>query len=207
MRQVMIDVETLGTGMNCVVLSMAAVAFDPDDPEPVPVPVLGDAFDRQVLFARLSIDEQLGMNRRVDEATLQWWSNPHLSEALRRAVGLKGEVKPYAYAVMNHLKAFIGPDEDTVPVWSHGSGFDLPILRSLARDVGLVEPPWSHRFERDTRTLFALVPKEVYEVKWPMGSVAHDPVWDAWRQAESVRLCYQHLALMRVRPVASGSPL
>jgi len=60
----MIDIETLGTEPDCVVLSVGAVKFDPyklTDPH------------AKTLW-RPSADEQMTADRSVLESTLQWWA-------------------------------------------------------------------------------------------------------------------------------------
>ena len=59
----MIDIETLGTTPDCVVLSVGAVKFDPYKLEE----------PHSKMLWRPSGDEQINANRRVDQNTLEWW--------------------------------------------------------------------------------------------------------------------------------------
>ena len=59
-----IDIETLGTGAECVVLTVGAVKFDPwSGQEP-----------HSGFLERLDVDDQVHMGRKISDATLQWWA-------------------------------------------------------------------------------------------------------------------------------------
>ena len=59
----MIDLETLGTKPDCVVLTLGAIKFNPyKQTEP-----------DKGLYIRLNVDEQTKMGRSVDDGTLEWW--------------------------------------------------------------------------------------------------------------------------------------
>ena len=60
----MIDLETLDTSPNCVILSIGAVAFDPKGMGIV-----------EKLELKPTIDEQTEQHGRIiDEGTINWWS-------------------------------------------------------------------------------------------------------------------------------------
>ena len=60
----MIDIETLATTPEAVVLSVGGVKFNPyTNEEP-----------HAHLEFRLDIDEQTALGRDIDEGTLQWWA-------------------------------------------------------------------------------------------------------------------------------------
>ena len=59
----MIDLETLGTKPDCVVLTLGAIKFNPyTQTEP-----------DKGLYIRLDVDEQTKMGPSVDDGTLEWW--------------------------------------------------------------------------------------------------------------------------------------
>jgi len=62
---VMLDLETLSTVPNSVILTFGAVKFSPWD---------GDVDQGQGLYYRLDVDEQLQLNRHVYQGTVDWWS-------------------------------------------------------------------------------------------------------------------------------------
>ena len=60
---VMLDLETLGTRPDCVILTLGAVKFNPytaDMPGPG-------------LYLRPDVDEQISRGREVQEETVEWW--------------------------------------------------------------------------------------------------------------------------------------
>ena len=59
----MIDLETLATTPDCVVLTIGGVKFDPN--------TLGES--TQPFYYRFNVDEQLDKGRTTSESTLEWW--------------------------------------------------------------------------------------------------------------------------------------
>ena len=61
---VMLDLETLGTRPDCVILTLGAIKFDPfSEKEPGPG-----------IHFRLDIEDQLAKGRTVDDSTIEWWA-------------------------------------------------------------------------------------------------------------------------------------
>ena len=60
----MLDLETLSTRPNSVILTIGAVKFDPFG---------GDIDTKNGLYYRVNVDEQLAMDRHVLESTVEWW--------------------------------------------------------------------------------------------------------------------------------------
>jgi hypothetical protein len=61
---IMLDLETLSTRPESVILTIGAVKFDP----------WGEDVDTDnVLYYRVNVDEQLAMDRHVLESTIEWW--------------------------------------------------------------------------------------------------------------------------------------
>lgn len=139
--QIMIDIETLGTSTNCVVLSVAAVAFD-----------LG----RDDIHGALLIDidpvdcERYGM--KVEVSTFLWWlqqSQEARDEltAVRPRETLFKAMRQLAHFCRRYL------EHSAIPgVWAKGPHFDLAILENCFRAVSM-EVPWTYNNYRDTRTL------------------------------------------------------
>ena len=63
MKHVMIDLETLGTKADSVIISIGAVKFDLDS----------EQMDDNGFYASVSIDSNLERGRKIDEDTLLWW--------------------------------------------------------------------------------------------------------------------------------------
>ena len=61
---IMLDLETLATSPDSVILTFGAIKFDPFDPSKV--------LDTGLYF-RINVDEQIALGRHVDEGTVAWW--------------------------------------------------------------------------------------------------------------------------------------
>ena len=65
----MIDLETLGTGPDCVVLTIGGVKFDPN--------AISEPY--QPFYYKFNVDEQLDKGRTTLESTLEWWGKQEAS--------------------------------------------------------------------------------------------------------------------------------
>ena len=62
-KNIMVDLETLGTSADSVILSIGAVKFDLETGE----------IDNRGFYASVSVESNLSFRRRVSEETLLWW--------------------------------------------------------------------------------------------------------------------------------------
>lgn len=159
MTDLMIDLETMGTAPGCALVSIGAVRFDREGGP------LGPDFYRVI-----NLDSCAAVGLGTDMSTIRWW--------MRHAEAWPDPLRavPLPVALVD-LQRFIG--EDKPCVWSHGAGFDLPILAAAYRACKL-PLPWSYRAPRDTRTLFDLAGVE-YRTE------AHHALEDARAQARAVQ--------------------
>ena len=166
----MVDLETLATSPDAVILTIGAVTFDPAS---------NKIFDK--LYYRVDVEscDRLGMT--VNDDTVEWWSKQ------------AADVQTEAFAEDNRV-----PIEEVIEkfhkfawncdaFWSHGSIFDLNILDTYYRKLNKV-PPWNFWQIRDTRTLFDLG----YDPEMPKEGL-HNALEDASRQAMGVQTIYRKL--------------
>jgi len=169
-RHLMVDLETLATSPDAVILTIGAVTFDPAS---------NKIFDK--LYYRVDIEscDRLGMT--VNDDTVEWWSKQ------------AADVQTEAFAEDNRV-----PIEEVIEkfhkfawncdaFWSHGATFDLVILDCYYRKLNKV-PPWNFWQIRDTRTLFDLG----YDPEMPKEGL-HNALEDANRQAIGVQTIYRKL--------------
>jgi hypothetical protein len=169
MTHIMVDTETLGTHPGCAIRSVGACVFEPKTGE------IGARFYANVEPASC---EALGLT--ADPKTVEWWaSQPREAEEALASSQLP---------LVNVLDAFSGfyLRENGSALWSHGAGFDEPILRVAYRAVGMT-PAWHYRAPRDTRTLFDLAGYDC-----PPG-VLHHALQDAEVQAGHVSAAWRKL--------------
>lgn len=178
MKDIMIDLETLGTGPGCSILSIGAVAFDEFG-------VADEGF-----YAVVSRESCKEAGLQEDDSTLEWWDRQ--SEAARRVLH-ESETKGKALTLAAALGAFAGymaqfPGD--VRVWGNGGYFDLGILGVAYRlgvpaRNGKPDVPWMWG-DRCYRT----IKNQYKDVKMQRTGTYHNALDDARSQAAHlVQIC------------------
>jgi len=131
---IMLDLETLGTSSNAVIVSISAVVFDRATGE------TGAEFEVGV-----NLDEQLAKGAVIDGSTVMWWltQDKEAQDELTRLEPLQVDESLDLY------KAFVrqaGVDD----VWGNGATFDNVILSNLFKrhERGYPTPFWADRCVR-----------------------------------------------------------
>lgn len=163
MKHVMVDLETLGTRAGCTILSIGAVAFDPEANE------LGA--EMYNVISRNSCRDA-GLFEEVE--TIEWWhrQNPDA----RQILTLPGIELADALAIFTDYLRCFGLDD--VKVWGNGSDFDNAILANCYAALGQ-SLPWAFWNNRCYRTLKSLRP----EIKFLRQGTYHNALDDAKSQA------------------------
>lgn len=140
------DVETLGKESNSVMLSMAAIYFDPDKKDTSWKDLRDSAF-----FAKFDVEDQVKrLNRKVGKTTMQWWAKQCEDVRLvsfkpNKLTDVKFE---HGYEAMRQwAKKY---NDDKCWVWARGN-LDQLILDSFEEQLG-IEPIWPFARWRDVRT-------------------------------------------------------
>lgn len=174
---VMIDMETLNTTPDCVILTIGAVTFDPKGSGVI-----------EKLELRPTIEEQTEIfNRTINEDTLRWWSEQS-PEAIEEALGDRDRTS--FKDCMEKLYKFCWNKQG---VWSNGASFDVVVAETAMRQSLTEYPnpiPWPYWSVRDTRTLY-----DIAGVSLKDGGhvTTHKAVEDAERQAIVVQKGYMKL--------------
>lgn len=178
-KHFMVDIETLSTAVNAVVLSIGAVEFDP----------FTGKIERE-FYRELRLDMQ--RDRHISGDTVQWWAkqltennadnilmNPNTRKVdPHNAVFSLGEfLKCSAYGVTAPVEY-----EDII-VWACDPDFDLSILSNLYESLYLVVP-WKFWKTRSVRTVRML--NEIAGIEVPEQPVTHNALEDCIRQAKEV---------------------
>ena len=145
-KDVMIDLETLGTAPGSVVLSIGAVEFDPE------LGTLGREF-----YTTINQGSSLGAGLKIDSSTVAWWKTQSI-EAQKVLYATCEENGPQIMPALMDFGLFLSGCGPNVRVWGNGSDFDQPILTAAYRAVGL-EAPWKFWNNRCYRTLKSLFPE------------------------------------------------
>lgn len=163
MKDVMIDLETLGTRHDAMIISIGAVYFDRYTGE------IGSGFS-------INVDAREHRNKFTnDYETIRWWT-----EQSDKARKLVFENPIPLEAALTAFEKFIG-DGNNVLIWSHAT-FDIPIIQH-AFDALDRKFPVPFRNTRDIRTLMDLAD---HRSKIEREGVHHHALDDAKYQAKYV---------------------
>jgi len=136
---IMLDIETMGTGAYSSIVSIGAVEFN-----------LVTGKTKREFTANIDLQSCIDMNLKVNGGTIMWWLEKS-KEARERLT--KRESIPIKQA----LKEFQGFCTKKHYIWGKSPRFDCGILGDAYEKTGM-KSPWDFRKERDVRTLEALAP-------------------------------------------------
>jgi len=174
MIHAMIDLETLSTNPEAVILTVGGVKFDPSNSvEP-----------SQGMYFRVDVDSQTAKGRDVMQETLDWWSTQP-AEISEEALGDKNRIS-LDEMVKTINKWSVGVDV----FWCQGPLFDYAILQNIYKQLGY-PVPWQYWQIRDSRTLFSLVPYDPNEKR----EGKHNALEDCYFQAKKVQNVYRQLGI------------
>lgn len=132
MKDLMLDLETLGTDYESVITQIGACYFDRYSGE------VGEQFK-----ANINIEDCLRYGLKVDEGAIRFWFNQKNKSFLENTVPLKWALEEY--------RAF---SKKAKYVWSHAT-FDFSMLLSVCAKLG-IRPVNHYVTTRDIRTLVEL---------------------------------------------------
>ena len=155
---VMLDIETMGTGPTAAIVSIGAAKFDAND--------IIETFSVNV-----DLQSCLDHGLTMDAGTVYWWMNRE--DAARRS--LMSQCKPMEEA----LQTFADWIDVGSNVWGNGCDFDNVILANAYRSCGM-DLPFAFFRNRCYRTLKSLHPN----VQMIRVGVAHNALDDAVGQAK-----------------------
>ena len=163
---IMLDLETLATSPDSVILTFGAIKFNPFDPD-------RDMDDG--LYMRVNVDEQINLGRRVDEGTVAWWGTQS-EEVREEALGETDRVGLDDFT--RQLNKFVLTADR---IWAQGPVFDIVILENLYRQLGK-PTPWPYYVIRDSRTLLKALGDDRKG-----GALLHNALADCVSQAQAVQ--------------------
>ena len=174
MIHAMIDLETLSTNPDAVILTVGGVKFNPyTSVEP-----------SQGMYFRVDVDSQTAMGRHVMQDTLDWWGRQD-PEIMEEALGDKDRIS-LDEMVKTLNKWCVGVDV----FWCQGPLFDYAILQNIYAQMK-IPVPWNYWQIRDSRTLFSLVPRDPDEKRTGL----HNALEDCYFQAKKVQKVYNQLEI------------
>lgn len=169
MRNIMIDLETLSTASDAVILSIGAVEFDDKGNT-------GQKFNEVI-----NIQSSINAGLRIDGSTIEWWFKQ--SPEARAAATRTTEALPQALDLLTmfYEDCRHPSTNKSSRVWGNGAAFDIPILENSYKATDK-KAPWKYYDVMCFRTLRAMFPS----VKPPEQSrgTYHNALDDALYQVE-----------------------
>ena len=184
MTDIMIDLETLSTEPNAVVLTLGAVKFNRRGPT-----LSLDDLDH--FYRRIEVQSCLEAGLIISSETKDWWEMQS-DEARYEAFAHKDRVP-----LVQALKEFRNWFRGSRCVWSHGATFDCVILEQAYKACNL-PCPWMFWAARDTRTLFDIAGVRIKD--FPI-KVEHHALHDAFRQVVATKASLDKLGLYRTKMI------
>lgn len=196
-----VDIETLGTKNNSVVLSIAVIFFDRTailkNPE---LSVTSDKLQHRSnidyldsFHTPVSMLDCLAAGCVIDKGTAEWWKKQKDRVLLVDSMAC---VEPLQ-VTMTRLKAFLSTHAYE-SIWAKSPSFDISILNSLADSCG-IDLAIDFRKERDVRTEMQDYPQfDVREISKHLHVTdslgheigLHNPVYDSIIQLHSMQEVY-----------------
>ena len=173
MADCMIDIETVGTGPEACILTIAAQSFDP----------MGQGYYPRHFYARIDTDSQPGRN--IEQGTIDWWATQP-AEAQQEAFGEDNRVP--LNSALEELGRMIWQSN---LIWANGPTFDCTIIEHAYKSYN--KPlPWKYHKVRDTRTIYSLWPE------LPRAAASHHALQDCRRQIDMLQATLKHLNIERL---------
>lgn len=161
-EHVMIDLETLGTGHDAVILSIGAVKFDPEGN------TIGERF-----HCGIDPESAVRFGQKMDPKTVMWWMGFERDAARARLMTMQKLDLP---TVLEGFQMWYGMK--SLPTWGNGATFDNVILRHAYTLLEL-PCPWGFWDDRCYRTIKNLRP----DIPMQRVGTLHDALEDAVSQA------------------------
>lgn len=173
MKHLMIDLETLGTTADSVILSVGAVKFDLES----------DAIDDEGFYGSISIESNMDAGRKISEDTLLWWlKQPAAAQSVFHEDKLPLE------QTLIDLSDWLSDGEWIV--WAKGPGFDVAMLEHAYKHARIAVP-WDFWNVRCVRTYMDLPGAK--GVSAPLEGMKHNALSDAYQQARTIQMIHRKI--------------
>ena len=180
-KHFMIDIETLSTAVNAVVLSVGAVEFDP---------ITGEI--KRKFYYELDLSEQ--KQRHISSDTVQWWFKQCVENQKNIDLMVKeNKWKNSIEFVLIKLGAFISGNDinylerakgyEKISLWACDPDFDVLILANLYAEHNLAVP-WKYSEPKSVRTVRTLA--GLHSIGLPRDNASHNALEDCIRQVAEI---------------------
>ena len=170
--EVMVDLETLGTKSNAVILSIGAARFFPKEE---------GIMEHFEVFVDPESCVRAGLV--MDASTVMWWMHEDRDLARKELMSCPRLQLPTALAM---FADWLKGDR---PVWGNGGTFDNVILRNAYGACGITTP-WKYWNDRCYRTMKSQYP----DVKMLRKGTYHSAAADAVSQAVHLQAIFRSIS-------------
>lgn len=183
MKNLMIDLETMGNKPSSPIVAIGAVFFEPE------TGTLGEQF-----YVGVKLESAMQLGCQPDASTILWWieQSREAQEAITSSdnVDIKlalGMLCDFVYDYCESPKY--------LSVWGNGAAFDNVILRNSYELAG-IKAPWNWHNDLDVRTVVKMGRAIGFDPKrdMPFDGERHNALADAVHQAKYVSVIWQKLA-------------
>lgn len=172
MKNVMIDLETMGLRPNAAIVSIGAVHFKQSLSLETGLAVLEvvDTFHTAV-----SPKSCLDAGLTTDQSTVDWWAK----QSTEARQSWQREDAPSLTEALTKFSAWVLEDSNDKQIspWGNGADFDLVLLKSAYYALG-ADPPWKFYHHKCYRTVKSLFPV----AEMPRRGTHHNALDDALHQ-------------------------
>jgi DNA polymerase III epsilon subunit-like protein len=179
MSEIMLDIETLSTTPNSVILTIGAIKFNRYHE-------IKDIKDLETFYVRIDQNSCKKLNMDISEGTLSWW-NLQPDEYKYEALLNKDRIS--IYDALKSLTNFI---KNCKYIWANSPNFDCTILENAYKLCNL-EIPWKFYNLRDTRTVYDLGNINLKSV----GETQHHALYDCYNQIVALNKSLKNLKLIK----------
>ena len=182
MADIMVDIETLATTPQSVVITIGAIRFDPfkDDRESYE----GDTILMDTFYRRIDPVSFDWPTAHIDDNTLAWWAQQ--APEVQHEAFTEDDRHPIQEVMRDFHRWCASYDT----MWANGPAFDIVILEEVCRQLhrGF---PWKYWQVKDTRTVYGLVEHERPNPR------LHHAAWDCWSQIVALQSCFRNLNITK----------
>lgn len=179
MSSLMIDIETLGTNYDSVILSIGLAKFSP----------FGDGV-LDVLELKPTIEDQMSIyDRKIDEDTFKFWSRQP-QEVIDSTFDDTGRM-----SFVDCMEVLYHYSWNQKRIWANGSAFDITILEHAFRQTLVDRPqpvPWPFYEVRDARTAYEMANVSLKDKKYG-SKTTHNAIDDVLHQIVVLQDSYRKL--------------
>ena len=181
----MVDIETLSTAPNAVIISIGAVKFNPQVLNTI------EQLDEFTFYQNIDREDSQRYNLHVDADTIRWWSQQ--SQEAQDAT--KTNLTPLRTAC-EALNKWLTDYPRANRIWAKDPDFDVVILRENFKMVGLKMFPIPFWLTRSVRTITDLTYPNGHDAPNIRVGTHHNALDDCISQALMVQHCHGKLGLI-----------